>query len=225
MTKDQHFWRTVVKKGAVLNPVDRVAEVLFGLIMVLSFTGAISIATDSRQDIRELLWAALSCNVAWGLVDAIMYIMNVIVERGHSIAIIKKIQLAENTEASREILKEEIQPLVATLLKDEELDRISSSLKGIPEPSKTHLVTGTDLIAGLKIFFLVFLCTFPVALPFAFLSDVPTAMRVSNAVAILLLFAGGFILAGYAGLRRLITAVIYVVIGLLLVALTIALGG
>ena len=84
MMNDQSFWKSIVKEDAVLNPVDRISEVLFGTIMVLSFTGAISAATDGRQEIRELLWAALGCNVAWGLVDAIMYLMNVVLERAHS---------------------------------------------------------------------------------------------------------------------------------------------
>lgn len=90
MREKEDYWNTKVKESAVLNPVDRIAEVLFGLIMVLSFTGAISASTDAREDVRELLWAALGCNVAWGLVDAIMYLMNVAIERGHAITVIKK---------------------------------------------------------------------------------------------------------------------------------------
>ena len=80
-------------------------------------------------------------------------------------------------------------------------------------------------MAGLEIFFLVFLCTLPVALPFAFFQEVEFAMRASNGVALMILFIGGYILAGYAGFRRFTTAVIYVLIGVLLVALTMALGG
>ena len=66
MTKDQNFWKDRVKESAVLNPVDRISEVLFGLIMVLSFTGAISASTDARDDVRELLWGALGCNLGTG---------------------------------------------------------------------------------------------------------------------------------------------------------------
>lgn len=225
MMHNQNFWRSVVKEGAVLNPVDRISEVLFGLIMVLTFTGAISVATDGRDEIRELLWAALGCNVAWGLVDAIMYLMNVLLERGHSLTVIKRITRSESREASRQIMKEEIQPLLAQLLKDDEFDQLSERLKKVPEPSNRNLLTGTDLIAGLQIFFLVFLCTLPVALPFAFFEEVEFAMRASNGVALVLLFIGGYVLAGYAGFRRFTTALIYVVIGVLLVALTMALGG
>ncbi|AYB35276.1 hypothetical protein [Chryseolinea soli] len=225
MMENQNFWKGVVKKSSVLNPVDRTSEVLFGLIMVLSFTGAISVATDGEQEIRQLLWAALGCNLAWGLVDAIMYVMNVLLERGHSLTILKKMTHAESKAASRVALKEELPALVATLLTDEELDRMSDRLKNIPEPSKGHLLTWADLVVGLEIFLLVFLCTLPVALPFAFFHDAAMALRASNGVAVFLLFIGGYVLAGYAGFRRFTTAVVYVGIGLLLVALTLALGG
>jgi hypothetical protein len=225
MMHDQTFWKNRIKESAVLNPVDRIAEVLFGLIMVLSFTGAISASTDAREDVRELLWAALGCNIAWGLVDAIMYLMNIGIERGHSIAVIKRIREALNPEESGKILKDEIPPALAGLMTAGELNELSSRLKKLPEPSKKHLITLHDLWAGVQIFLLVFLCTFPVAIPFGIFDNLEMAMRISNGVALLLLFIGGFLLAGYAGLRRGVTAIIYTLIGVSLVAITMALGG
>lgn len=222
---DSTFWNKLIKKNAVLNPVDRIAEVLFGLIMVLSFTGAISASNDGRQEIHQLLWAALGCNLAWGLVDAIMYLMNVIIERGHALKILKKLEASNRDEDSIEILKEEIQPLVSTLLSNEVLADLAKRIKQISPPSKKYLLSVNDFIAGLQIFLLVFLCTLPVALPFAIFKDVGAALRVSNLIALFLLFTGGFILAGYGGFRRFITALLYTLIGLALVFLTMALGG
>ena len=223
--KNQNFWKDRVKESAVLNPVDRISEVLFGLIMVLTFTGAISASTDGREDVRELLWAALGCNVAWGLVDAIMYLMNIAVERGHSITVVDKIQEAKSADEATAILKDEIQPVIAGLLTPTELNELSNRLKRLPKPSKAHVITGVDLWAGVQIFLLVFLCTFPVAIPFGIFDDLSIAMRASNGVALILLFVGGFLLAGYAGFRRIITAIVYTLIGVSLVALTMALGG
>lgn len=222
---DKNFWQKKARGNAVLNPIDRISEVLFGLIMVLTFTGAISVGTDGKEEIRELLWAALGCNVAWGFVDAIMYLMNVLLERGHSLLVVQKIIRSDSKEHSREILRNEMQPVVSALMKDEELDQLSDRFRKLPEPTSRMLVTWADLGAGVQIFLLVFLCTLPVALPFALFQDVAFAMRASNGVALLLLFIGGFVLAGYAGFRRMITALIYVVIGVILVALTMALGG
>ncbi|WP_052273515.1 VIT1/CCC1 transporter family protein [Flavihumibacter solisilvae] len=222
---DQIFWKNRVKENAVLNPIDRTSEVLFGLIMVLTFTGAISAASDGRSEVRELLWAALGCNVAWGLVDAIMYLMNIVLERGHSLVIIKKIMRSGSQADSREILKEEINPLVSSLMTEDELDQLNDRLKQLPVPSVRNLLTLKDLGTGVEIFLLVFLCTLPVALPFALHHDIASAMRISNGVALVMLFIGGFILAGYAGFSRLLTALLFMTIGVLLVALTMSLGG
>jgi VIT1/CCC1 family predicted Fe2+/Mn2+ transporter len=223
--KNQNFWKKSIKESAVLNPVDRIAEILFGLIMVLTFTGAISASTDTRGDVRELLWAALGCNIAWGFVDAIMYLMDVALERGHSIKLFRQIQNTNNKNELHKILRNEIQPTLAHLITNEELDTLNLRLKKLPEPSKKILITPSDLVSGLQIFLLVFICTFPVAIPFGFFDDLAVAIRVSNCVALLLLFAGGFILAGYAGFKRGITALLYTLIGVLLVVLTMALGG
>jgi hypothetical protein len=127
--------------------------------------------------------------------------------------------------ASRQGLREEMQPLFTALMTDAELDEMGNRLKTLPLPSKRNLLTGRDILAGLEIFLLVFLCTLPVAIPFALLDEVNVAMRTSNGVALLLLFTGGFMLAGYAGFRRIITGLVYALIGVSLVALTMALGG
>ena len=52
-----------------LNPIDRISEVLFGLIMVRTFTGSLSIAEAGREDTRTMLVGALGCNLAWGIID------------------------------------------------------------------------------------------------------------------------------------------------------------
>jgi hypothetical protein len=59
----------------VLEPIDRVSEVLFGLIMVLTFTGSLSVAEAGRSEVRTMLIGALGCNLAWGIIDGVLYLM------------------------------------------------------------------------------------------------------------------------------------------------------
>src|SRR6188768_2946029 len=59
----------------VLEPHERISEVLFGLIMVLTFTGSLSVAEAGREDTRTMLIGALGCNLAWGIIDAVLYLM------------------------------------------------------------------------------------------------------------------------------------------------------
>lgn len=219
------FWKNRIKESAVLNPIDRIAEVLFGMIMVLTFTGAISVNSQGRQEIGELLWAALGCNVAWGIVDAIMYLMNVVFERGYYMNVLKKLNQQNDAEKGKQILKEEIQPLISNLLKEEELNHLYERIKVLPPPDKKNLITWQDALAGIQIFLLVFLCTLPVSLPFVFIQDAALALRVSNGIALVLLFIGGYKLSTYSGFKPIIGGLLYMLTGVLLVFLTMALGG
>ena len=53
-----------------LDPIDRVSEILFGLIMVLTSTGTLSVVTAGRADVKTMILGALGCNLAWGIIDA-----------------------------------------------------------------------------------------------------------------------------------------------------------
>ena len=85
-------------KGRVLEPVERIAEALFGLIMVLTFTGSLSVAEAGRDDVRTMLIGALGCNIAWGIIDGILYLMNCLSEQGHAIRALRRLHAAAAAE-------------------------------------------------------------------------------------------------------------------------------
>jgi hypothetical protein len=222
---NKDFWKIHLKEWTTLDKPTRIAEILFGLIMVLTFTGTISVSTAGKQEVKELLWAALGCNFAWGLVDGIMYLMDKIISHSHDMNQLNRIKQSKDKTQSRDIFKENFPPLLVHLMDDKEIDLMSAKLKDLPELSlKNALILKDFLIAG-QIFLLVFLITLPVALPFLFFSDVAFAMRISNGIALLLLFLGGFSLGRYAGIKPFLTALAYAAIGVFLVAMTMALGG
>ena len=225
MNTNQNYWKTRFKNWAGLDPPDRLSEVLFGLIMVLTFTGTISASTTGRQEVDELLWAALGCNFAWGLVDGIMYLMDTVISRSHDILQIKRIRQAKSIQESREIIKDNINPFMADIVNEEDIDKWGRKLKELPEPDFKSSLTFKDFLIGGQIFLLVFTSTFPVALPFIFISDVIIALRVSNMIGLVLLFAAGYSLAKYSGLKPLQTAMIYTLLGMILVSITLLLGG
>ena len=77
--------RSLTPPSAVLDPIDRISEVLFGLIMVLTFTGSLSVAEAGRDDVRTMLIGALGCNVAWGIIDAMLYLMGCLADKGRGL--------------------------------------------------------------------------------------------------------------------------------------------
>lgn len=225
MNQHKDYWNTRLKEWAGLDVTDRLSEVLFGLIMVLTFTGTISVSTAGRQEVDQLLWAALGCNLAWGLVDAIMYMMDLVTNRLHGATEIRKIQQSADPAEGRRVIRDNMSPLISDLMEDPEVDQLGEKMKRLPPPMLKHVVTSKDFFNAIQIFLLVFLSTFPVAFPFMIIQEVDLSIRISNAVALLMLFGGGFALARYTGMKPFKTALIYASIGILLVSITMALGG
>jgi len=207
-----------------LSPVDLVSEVMFGLIMALTFTGSLSVATADRNEVREMLIGALGCNIAWGLVDAVMHLMAMLTERGRSLAIFNEVRSTSDPARARDLIAEAMPPVVASTMESGELEAIRTRLASLPEPASAKL-TLRDLGTAVRIFFLVFLSTLPVALPFAFMSEAQRALRVSNGIALLMLFLGGYYLGHHGRGRPWLSGLVTLAVGVLLVWATIALGG
>ena len=71
----------------------------------------------------------------------------------------------------------------------------------------------------------MFLSTFPVVIPFIVMRDPVPALRVSNAIAVVLLFVAGYAFGRLTGRRPAWVGIAMVVLGSVLVGLTMALGG
>lgn len=213
------------RRGPLLDPVSRTSEIIFGLIMVLTFTCSISAATAMRDDIKTTLWAALGCNVAWGIVDAFMYLMALLIERGDAITAVRKVLHSRDPKQNEEVIRDYLPAAVASVIKPEELESISKAVARLPEPPKHVPFTWKDIKAAGAIFLLVFLSTFPATIPFMILEDYERAIRLSNAIALLLLFITGYRLGKGAGYHPFFMGLMFAVIGAILVVSTIALGG
>jgi VIT family len=209
----------------VLDPPARVAEVLFGVIMALTFTTTIDAATGGAEDVGILLWAALGCNLAWGLVDAVMYLMDVLTDRGRDRVTARNVREAGTPAEAHRILREVMPPVVASILAVEDLERVRLRLARLDRLPDHPRLTGEDWRGAVAVFLLVFLSTLPIVVPFLVFDDVRVGLRASNAVAIVMLFGCGYAIAKYGGYRPWRTGAGMVLIGVVLVAITIALGG
>jgi hypothetical protein len=209
----------------VLEPIERISEVLFGLIMVLTFTGSLSVTEAGREDVRTMLIGALGCNLAWGIIDGIMYLMACLSERAQRLRTLVAVRKAANSEEAHRVIASALPPAVAPVLQPAELERIRLHLNQLPEPGARPRLRKEDWWGALCVFLLVFLSTFPVVLPFVFMHEAVPALRVSNAVAIVMLFLTGYAFGRCAGYHPWVMGISMVVLGALLVAITIALGG
>ena len=209
----------------VLEPGERLAEILFALIMVMTFTGSLSVATADHVEVRVMLIAALGCNLAWGLIDAVMYIMSRLNDRGGDRKTVLAVRRARSEAEAHELIRRNVPPVVSSELTHEVVERVRTRIAGLPINSAAPPITMDDLRGALGVFLLVVASTFPVILPFVFMSDIALAMRMSNGIGLAMLAFIGFAYGRASGFSPWWTAGVMVLLGAVLVAITIALGG
>jgi VIT1/CCC1 family predicted Fe2+/Mn2+ transporter len=216
---------TTESSKRVLEPAERIAEVLFGLIMVLTITGSLSVAEADRAEVRTMLIGALGCNIAWGIIDGVLYLMGCLAEKGRSLTIFRAVRNANDPQQAQRLIAAALPLVVASVLQPAELETMHQRLKQLPEsPARAHL-DKSDWLGAVGVFLLVFLSTFPVVIPFIFMNNAGLALRLSNGVAILMLFLTGYAYGKCVERRPWLIGICMVVLGGVLVGLTIALGG
>lgn len=209
----------------ILDPYERLSEVLFGLIMVLTFTGSLSIAQAGRDDIRIMLIGALGCNLAWGVIDGILFLMGRLAEKGSGLKVFRAVRAATDPQVAQRMMADALPPVIASVLQPTEFASLVQRLKLLPEPPARAHLGRDEWLGALSIFLLVFLSTFPVVIPFIFMQSAGPALRVSNGIAIVLLFLVGCAFGRMTMRRTVEMGIAMVAIGLALVAMTMALGG
>lgn len=208
-----------------LDPIDRISEVFFGLIMVLTSTGTLSVLTAGRVEVKTMVMGALGCNLAWGIIDAGMYLMSSLEERGRNLLTLRAVRQATNPDTAKRAIVDALPDSLASALSQDDLESVRLKLLQLPEPPRRPGFTKDDWLGALGVCLLVFISTLPVVIPFLFVGNAHAALRVSNTVAIVMLFVCGYAFARCTGLRPWLTGLAMVAIGAALVGVAIALGG
>ena len=211
--------------GTMLEPMERIAEILFGVIMTLTFTCTLAVETADRLQVRTMLIGALGCNLAWGIIDAGVYLITRINTESRKVAAVRAIREAADGRAARQILANSFNPALASALSNEQLESMRQNLRQMAEPLQRPKLTERDWLGAGGLCLLCFVSTLPIALPFIFVSDARLALRISNAVAVALLALCGYAFGYRSGIPPWVTALVMVAFGAAMVGVAIALGG
>lgn len=209
----------------LLEPMERISEVLFGLIMVLTYTCSFSVAGAGREEVRTMLIGALGCNLAWGLIDAVFYLMGSFSAFGQGILKLRALRQVASPIEAHQIIADALPPLLVSVLSSADLEHMRQELNRLPDLPSGPRLRKDDWLGAVGVFLIVILATFPVAIPFAVISDARLALRVSNGIAIAMLFLTGYAFGRHSGHRPLAMGLAMVFLGSVLVAITISLGG
>jgi VIT1/CCC1 family predicted Fe2+/Mn2+ transporter len=209
----------------ILSPFERASEILFGLIMALTITGALSVAQATEHETRVLFASTLGCNIAWGLVDGVLYVFNALVARGRHRLVTLALQGSADGVDVSELLAEVLPGRLLERLTPAELQALRQRLASHPGDSERPRVRGHDVLGAIAVFLLVTASTFPVSLPFLLVREPAKAMAISRGLSLLLLFFSGYAVGRYAGLRPVWVGLSTLAIGAVLVGVVKALGG
>ena len=209
-----------------LSPADRLGEVLFGLIMALGFTGAVRLGR-AEADNRELFIGIFGCNLAWAIVDGLMYIMSAMFERGRKARLKREVRSAKTEEAALACIGTEVDQRLELLTTDDERKQIHRWVLEIlrrDDADDPHLRL-EDVLGGAAVAVIILLATLPVIAPFLIVANPNTAVRISNWIALTELFGVGLWWGRVVGARPLRLATGLTLVGVVMVVVTILLGG
>jgi hypothetical protein len=210
-----------------LDPTEILNETLFGIIMVLTFTlGADLLVEEGANATRQLLLGILGCNIAWGIIDGAIYVMNAMADRSRKGRLIRSILGVDDGQALA-LVRKSLDPTLASFASESDRDRLYQDVLGNlrkSPPGQTR-VTPDDFCGAVAVFWLVFLSTLPAVLPFVLIQDRFTALRVSNILLLVSLFLVGYRWARVTQSNPWVVGSLLFVGGLGLVAVAMLLGG
>lgn len=212
-----------------VDPATSLAEVLFGLIMTLTFTlgAGIIIDDEGREGARELLIAVIGCNIAWGVIDAALFLVEEWFDRGRLRRLGLAIRQAPDEQAANLLVAGELDALLEDVTTTPEREtlyaRIAANVRA--KPPRANSASKADFMGALTSFWLVVITSAPAAIPFLLFDNARFALRVSNAILLASLFVAGYFWARYTLGKPWLVGFSLLFGGTVLVAVAILLGG
>jgi VIT1/CCC1 family predicted Fe2+/Mn2+ transporter len=210
-----------------LDPSESLGELIFGLIMVLTFTlGARLLEGEEPVDGNTLMIAAIGCNLAWGIIDGFLFVLSRVYERRRVATLAAFLHHADEMSALAAI-ERELENDLSAIVDDAERDRFYK-LVARAARHRRHLavhVLPEDIRGAVAIFCLVLVTAVPAALPFLLIGDGHLALRASNALLVALLFVIGFLWGRQVGAKPWLSGFLIMSVGAALALIAILLGG
>ena len=172
-----------------------------------------------------MMFAALGCNLAWGLADAVMYLLRTLVERVRKRTLLASLRSEADAAVGQALIAEALPPRLITAAGPDELESLRLRLLRHPATAVKPLLGWDDFRGAVGVFLLVVLSTFPLVVPFLLLEQTALAVRLSNLIGLAVLFIAGWLFARYAGANPWFGAFAMAATGAVLIAAIIALGG
>jgi hypothetical protein len=234
--KKQHTSKPKSYLTRILDPIDRMSETIFSILIVLIFTlayRALSLLPINNDilplnDPITIFRAGLGAVVAWGLIDAIMYAIFSVFERRDRVRFLTEVKASPSDQSGLDIIAEEFDYIFEPITDDAQrlsiYSQVLEALKGTQQ--KKIRVEIEDILGAGAVFVAAIVAVIPSLLPLVlFRNNLTLALRLSNLFSFLMLFITGYRWGKYSGYKPLETGLIIMSIAILMVVLAIPLGG
>src|SRR5262245_11202606 len=212
-----------------LDPGETLGEVLGGFIMTLTFTlGARLLTADGQLDARDLVVAIVGCNVAWGVIDATLFVLNNLFYRSRRVHFFRELKSLRNEAEALAAVGEEFgldeEPVNVRSEDRAVLHQYLLAMSVRATPAKVGL-RQRDFVSAFIVFGLVSATAVPGVIPLLLLADSNLALHVSNWLLILLLFVVGCWWGRYTDAPPWRVGLTAMLLGIFMVLVAVALGG
>ncbi len=223
--------------GHLLDPIDQLAEAIFSILILLTFTlsfrifvmdGPLQGQTSAQYNINDLFVAAFGAIVAWGIIDGIMYILVSLLARGDSYRLLRHIQAAETRTGSIEVIADEFDYVLEPISDAETRRTLYESILSHLEDSRPRQIglKFGDFTGAAGTLLVAVLAAAPSLAPLALLQDHPyLAIRLSIGISFVMLFICGYLWGKYTGLSRWKTGFLLFSVGIVMGFVAVFLGG
>jgi hypothetical protein len=222
--------------GSLIDPIDRLSETVFSILILLTFTLAfriIRLSGDAEQALspetmNDLLLGALGAVLAWGFIDGVMYALISLFERGERHRMLKNIQAATTEQEAVEVIADELDYILEPI-SDENVRQLlyQSALVHLRDSRPRSIgLTRNDFTGALGHVLVAIIAVLPSMAPlFLLRRDPDMAISVSNLVSCIVLFVVGFQWGKYTGASPWRTGLLLTTVALVMVLIAILLGG
>jgi hypothetical protein len=226
---------TIKRPYDYLYPHERLVEIIYGLVIALTITNAVRAITGAGSiDIKLMAETALGAGIAWGIIDAVLYILVVVYQRNRYAHISLELKWIKDDQEAMAIIQEDLEDSIIGTLDAEHQEAIYKLVLDAQRRSiyasnlgqtKTINIGREDFFGAFQVFLAMLLATLVVVAPLWLISPAHVAVLVSNLVALVSLFIVGYFWARHTNLPKTRFGLVLVLIGAGIIGITLVLGG
>lgn len=220
--------------GRFLDPIDVLFAVFYAILFALLFTLSYSVllyrgfldAFASGYG-RDLFLAILGAVAAWGMIDATLYALTEVFARRERYRLLRYVQASDDDESAVAAIADELDFILQPITTEEQRDALYHDVLAHLSQAEPQAVgvQREDLVGAAAIVVVSVVAVLPSLLPLLLLSDTALAIRVSNLVSFVVIFATGYTWGVHTDANPWKTGLLLASVCLAMVLVAMLLGG